>query len=58
MEKKKEKEEVKVKGSEPVKIEYLKGSKFHKQGDISTVHRVQAEKLQAKKIVKIVSGNP
>lgn len=40
--------EMKVKGVEDVEIVYTKDSKFHKAGERSTVHRIQAEKLIAK----------
>ena len=48
------KEEVKAKGKEPVTIEYLDGAKFHKTGEKSVVHRIQAEKLVERKVAKIV----
>lgn len=46
--------ETKVKGRDDVKIEYTESSKFHKKGDTATVHRMQADKLVAKKFAKIV----
>lgn len=42
--------ELKVKGIDDVEIVYTKDSKFHKAGDRSTVHRIQAEKLVKKGI--------
>ncbi len=54
MEQEKNKKEVLVKGKEPVTIEWLKGSKFHKAGSRSTVHRIQAEKFAERKLAKIV----
>jgi hypothetical protein len=49
-----EKKEVSVKGKEPVQIEFLENARFHKKGDRTTVHRVQAEKFIERKIAKTV----
>ena len=48
------KEARKVKGREPVTIEYLEGAKFHKAGNKSVVHELVAKKLVAAKKAKIV----
>jgi hypothetical protein len=48
-----EKKEVKVMGKDPVRIEWLDGSKFHKAGSFSTVHRLCAEKLVERKRAKM-----
>ncbi|MCL1933057.1 MAG: hypothetical protein FWF53_04490 [Candidatus Azobacteroides sp.] len=54
MAKKTENVERKVKGKEPVVIEYLEGAKFNKPGTRTTVHRVQADNLIEKKAAKEV----
>jgi len=46
--------ERKVKGKEPVVIEYIEGAKFNKPGTRTTVHRVQADNLIEKKVAKEV----
>jgi hypothetical protein len=48
-------EEVKVKGREPVKVRWNLKSRFHKAGDTSVVHRMQAEKLVKRKVAVIVN---
>ena len=51
----KEKSAVKVKGRDPVTIEWLKdGSKFHKEGTKSVVHKLQAQKFVKAGKAKIV----
>ena len=52
----KETEVRKVKGREPVTVEYLEGVKFHKVGDKSIVHALVADKLVAAKKAKIVKA--
>lgn len=47
-------DEKKVKGREDVKIEYTEKSKFHKKGETSVVHKMQADKLVEKGVAKIV----
>ena len=54
MAKKAENIERKVKGKEPVLVEYLDGAKFNKPGTRTTMHRNQADKLIEKKIAKEV----
>jgi hypothetical protein len=50
----KEAVERKVKGREPVTVQYLAGVKFHKAGDKSVVHALIADKLEKAKKAKIV----
>ena len=47
-----ETKEQKVKGREDVNIVYTEKSRFHKAGEKTTVHRLQAEKLIAKGFAK------
>ena len=51
------KEERKVKGNDPVTIEWLGKSKFHKAGSKSVVHRIQAEKFVKSGKAKIAGKN-
>jgi hypothetical protein len=46
--------EYKVKGNDPVVIEWLKDTPYHKKGKRSTVHSEQAKKFVARKLAKIV----
>lgn len=48
------KEDVKVKGREDVKVKYTDKAVFSKEGEETTVHRIQAEKLVSKGFAKIV----
>ena len=45
--------EMKVKAHDDVTIVYTENSKFHKAGEKSVVHRLQAEKLVAKGFAKL-----
>lgn len=47
-------EEKAVKGKDVVKVEYTKEARFHKPGEVSEVHKLQAEKLVSKGFAKIV----
>lgn len=49
-----EKNEKKVIGVEPVKIEYTEKAKFHKKGDKSVVHKMQAEKLVKRGVAVLI----
>lgn len=44
----------KVKGKDPVMIEYTEKAKFHKKGDKEAVHKLTAEKLEKKGFAKII----
>lgn len=48
------KEGKKVKGQDPVLIEYTEKAQFHKKGEKATVHSMQAEKLIKKGFAKEV----
>jgi len=43
-----------VKGNDPVTIEWLEDSKYHKKGSKSVVHKIQAKKFVASNKAKIV----
>jgi hypothetical protein len=43
-----------VKGNDPVQVEQIAASKFHKVGDKYEVHKNVAAKLVEKKVAKIV----
>jgi hypothetical protein len=52
----KSKAEKKVKPVDGVEIEWTGKSQFHKEGETSIVHTVQADKLVEKGLAKLVKG--
>jgi hypothetical protein len=48
--------EYKVKGNDPVIVEWLKNTPYHKKGKRSTVHSEQAKKFEARGLAKIVKS--